>query len=136
MPIVQEVVSPLQQAFIPNRSIHRTIQTTKVIASQIHHNPDSPNLILMLDLTKAFDSLDLNYLRRVLNTINIPPDFINLLISTQNSGMARILNGPKIIDYAFPLQRGVRQGLAISPILFNLALEPLICKLASSINGR
>ncbi|GMG34293.1 unnamed protein product [Ambrosiozyma monospora] len=91
MPLyVQEVVFPLQQSFVPNRSIHRTIQTTKVIASQTHQTPDSPNLVLMLDLTKAFDSLDLNYLRRVLNTINVPC----LIAPTQNSGTDRILNGP------------------------------------------
>ncbi|GMG51012.1 unnamed protein product [Ambrosiozyma monospora] len=66
IPAVQRLVSSVQQAFLPERSIHRTIQTTKVMSQFIKSGSPSHSdqqqqktkiaSLFMIDFKKAFDS--------------------------------------------------------------------------------
>ncbi|OWB87043.1 hypothetical protein B5S33_g5822 [[Candida] boidinii] len=67
--------------------------------------------------------------------MNFPKEFINYILDHIDNNFGQLLNGHKIYNKPIPIQNGVRQRLPISPILFNLCLEPLIAKLADSLVG-
>ncbi|GMG45187.1 unnamed protein product [Ambrosiozyma monospora] len=89
----------------------------------------------MIDFKKAFDRVRLDYLKRVLEFLRFPPLAVEFICRTQDSGHAQLLNGKFIVQQPIPLQRGVRQGFGISPVLFLLAIEPLLKKLEEKLDG-
>ena len=77
-----------------------------------------------MDIEKAFDTLDHNFLISTLEKYGFGQNFIlwvQILPSDQESC---IINGDKTTKY-FMLARGARQGYPISAFLFILALEIL-----------
>ena len=71
-----------------------------------------------LDLTKAFNRVEHNQLFQALREQHVPQPYIALLraIYSSQSGAA---HGGRPFD----IQRGVKQGDILSPLLFNAALE-------------
>ena len=84
-----------------------------------------------LDQAKAFDSVSIPYLLSVLQAFGFGPSFLRWigLLYTEISS-AVIVNGH--ISQIFPITRGVRQGCAISPLLYVLSMEPFACKIRRS----
>ena len=84
-----------------------------------------------LDQAKAFDRVSIPYLLSVLQAYGFGPSFIRwigLLYTDIQSAV--IVNGH--ISPVFPVERGVRQGCAISPLLYVLSMEPFACKIRRS----
>ena len=83
-----------------------------------------PAAIISLDQEKAFDRVNHNFLQRVLEKFNFGPDFRRWVrvIYTDISSLV-INNG--WLSSPFPLQRGVRQGCPLSPLLYRLVVETL-----------
>ena len=84
--------------------------------------------LAFIDFKKAFDSLKQVFLYKSLKHQNIPTDIIDLLKSLYANNTARIIMdrpGPY-----FKIQRGVKQGDPLSPILFNSALEEIFRELS------
>ena len=78
-------------------------------------------LLLTVDIEKAFDSVNHNFLLKVLDNYGFSHDFlrwIGILLQNQESC---IINGGKTTHY-FPL-KGTQQGNPILPYLFILVLE-------------
>jgi hypothetical protein len=76
-----------------------------------------------IDQAKAFDRVSHGFLYSILVHFGFGPDFINwisVLYSDISSSV--IVNGH--IDEPFKLQRSVRQGCALSPLLYVLTMEP------------
>lgn len=136
MPVLNRIISPAQQAFLTDRNIHLNIQTTRLIASHLHNTAaPSRQHIFMVDFSKAFDCLHHFYLRKLLVHLNFPGSLIESIIQQCSLSTAKVLNGPFIYKDSIPLRRGVRQGLPFSPLLFNLAVEPLLRQLNSHLTG-
>ena len=84
-----------------------------------------------LDQAKAFDRVSIPYLLSVLQAFGFGPSFlrwIGLLYTDIQSSV--IVNGH--ISPAFSIGRGVRQGCAISPLLYVLTMEPFAAKIRLS----
>ncbi|GME71534.1 unnamed protein product [Ambrosiozyma monospora] len=125
-PIVQRLVGSTQQAFLPTRTIHRSIQTARMVASFIQQKPQSTESIFMIDLEKVFDRVRIECIDKLLAWFGFPDRIVSLLVSSQVCGKARLLNGKLIVEAPIPLRRGLRQGFGTSVITFNLAIEPLL----------
>src|SRR2546423_10534544 len=67
----------------------------------------------------------------VLNAFSLPHTFINISNQIFNQQSANITDN-KSLSRSFRLGRGVRQGDPLSPILFALAIEPLLASLSMS----
>ena len=86
--------------------------------------------VISLDAKKAFDSVDHGYIKRCLTAFGLGrfiPVF-NVLYKGLKSSI--ILNG-KVID-GYSILRGVKQGDALSCILFIMCMEPLILNLKAN----
>lgn len=51
------------------------------------------------------------------------------------AGFTQLLNGKFIYRPKIDISNGTQQGLPLSPLIFNLCLEPLLNKINSTING-
>ena len=77
-----------------------------------------------LDQSKAFDRVDHQFLAAVLETTGFEPEFrkwISILISIV------LVNGRR--SRAFAIEQWVQQGYPLSPLLYVLALGPLLRRL-------
>ena len=77
-----------------------------------------------MDIEKAFDSLDHDFLVNVLNKFGFGSNFISWRKLLLNSQQSRVINGGNTTQY-FNLEKGARQGDQVSAYLFILALEIL-----------
>ena len=90
-------------------------------------------LLLTVDIEKSFDSLNHNFLSRILENYGFNHDFlkwISILLQNQESC---VINGGKTTRY-FPLKRGTQLGDTISTYLFILVLEIVLIFVKESEN--
>ena len=106
---VSSLISSNQTAYLNGRFISERRRLTSDILK---------GFLLTVDIEKAFDSINHNFLLRVLENYGFSQEFlkwISILLQNQESC---VINGGKTMRY-FPLKRGTRQGDPISAcILF------------------
>ena len=85
-----------------------------------------PVAILSLDQEKAFDRVDLCFLRSVLVHISFGPSFVGW-VDLFYSGVQSAVKVNGYLTHFFRLSRGVRQGCPLSPLLYVLYAEVLAC---------
>lgn len=91
-------------------------------------------MILKLDLEKAYDQLEWNFVLDSLNCLGIPQNLQNLIFHCISSTSMRInWNGSS--SSPFSCSRGLRQGDPISPYLFVLCLERLGHSIQDAVNA-
>ena len=86
-----------------------------------------------MDIEKAFDSLDHDFLVNVLNKFTFGSNFISWIKLLLNSQQSCVINGGNTTPY-FNLEKGARQGDPVSADLFTLALEVLFVFIKSNEN--
>ena len=80
--------------------------------------------MLKLDFEKVFDSIELEAIFLMLQTLGFPQMFISWVKSILQTGTSAVLvNG--VPGRNFKCRRGVRQGDPLSPLLFVLGAELL-----------
>ena len=124
-PFMQQLISPLQTAFIHGRKgLDNMIITQEILHSMERKKGRTGVMALKIDLEKAFDRLEWSFVREVLVHFNFPPNLITLIMDCISSSTVSILfNGGKLDPFT-PSHR-IRQGDPISPYIFILCLEYL-----------
>lgn len=132
---IHKLIHPDQSGFIPKRSIFNPIRTTQLIAAYAD-TMEEEGVIVALDQEKAYDKIRHDYLFETLRKFNLPNLFIKTVESLYSDAFTQVaING--FLSTPYQVNRGVRQGDPLSCLLFNLAIEPLACKLRNSprLNG-
>ena len=117
------IISPDQTGYIKGRYIGENV---RLIDDIIHHTTvtHSKGYLVLLDFEKAFDSVNIDFLRKALQVYSFGPQFrkwIDVLYSEVNSC---VTNNGHISEF-FSLTRGIRQGCPISAMLFLVVVELL-----------
>ena len=86
---------------------------------------DEENIMLALDFYKAFDSVEWNYLFKVLHRMEVPESFIKWVKLIYNNNTSYVVNKGEFLE-PVELSRGLFQGLPLSLLLFLVAIEPLV----------
>ena len=81
---------------------------------EVHH--------FFIDFKKAYDSVRRAVLYNILIEFGIPKKLVRLVKMSLTETYSRVRVG-KNLSEMFPIRNGLKQGDAVSPLLFNFALE-------------
>ena len=81
--------------------------------------------VAWLDLSNPFGSVTHTHIFDVLREMDLPASMIKAVQNMYDGANTRIMTPEGPTD-PIQIERGVRQGCPLSPILFNLAIEPLL----------
>ena len=91
---------------------------------QLANIEDLPSAFIFLDQEKAFDRVNHEFLYKTMKAFGIGPAFIRWVRQIYSNASTRIkVNG--FLSDNIPLNRGVRQGCPLSPLLYVLIIEIL-----------
>ena len=82
--------------------------------------------ICFVDLAKAYDSVDRVLLWEVLARFGVPPRIINVIRMFHDGMRARVQLDDGYFSAWFNVCQGLRQGCALSPLLFNIVFAAVI----------
>ncbi|XP_059301858.1 uncharacterized protein LOC132053773 [Lycium ferocissimum] len=122
--ILPTLISSNQSGFVKGRNIFENILLTQEIVSDIRIRGKPANVIIKLDMAKAYDRVSWKYLMHVLRKMGFAEHFINLIRSLIGNNWYSVLLNGQATGF-FHSTRGVKQGDPLSPALFLLSTEVL-----------
>jgi hypothetical protein len=120
-PYADEIIGDHQCGLRCNRStIDQIFYIQQILEKKRVYN--GTVLQLFLDFKKAYDSVRREVLYNILIEFGIPSELVGLNQMCLNENYSTVRIGKYQSD-KFTVQKGLKQGDALSPLLFNLALE-------------
>nr|GEX16651.1 putative reverse transcriptase domain, reverse transcriptase zinc-binding domain protein [Tanacetum cinerariifolium] len=122
-----------QLAFVPGRRISDNILLTQELMRNYHRNRGPPRCAFKVDIQKAYDTVDWNFLRSILVGFgfhHVMVEWIMTCVSTTSYSIC--INGN--LHGWFRGKRGLRQGDPLSPYLFTLVMEVLTLMLQHRVH--
>ena len=117
-------INERQTAYLKGRLINDNIRSLLSIIELGNEENDLNGLIVALDAKKAFDSVSHSYIEKCLKSFGCH-SFVNVFKTLYKDLETDILINGKVTK-GFKIRRGVKQGDALSCILFIMCMEPLL----------
>jgi len=121
---LDEVISSNQGAFVPKRSIVENILLAQELVCNYHRTVGKARCTLKIDLMKAYDSLNWDYVLHCLGCVGAPIVYVNWVKECITSPRFTLALNGTLVGY-FKGRKGLRQGDPLFPYLFVIAMEGL-----------
>jgi len=108
--IAAKIISSNQKGFIPGRHIHDCIMTASEAVNLLHKKTYGGNIAMEIDIRKAFDTVNWQFLLHVLHCFGFNKLFCEWIDNILHSAKLSININGKLIGF-FSCTRGVRQGI-------------------------
>lgn len=130
--LLPRIVCENQSALIKGRLLMENVLLASEMVKDYHQDSISPRCLLKIDISKAFDSVQWEFVLKGLEVLGFPATFIHWihLCITSPSFSAQV-NGD-LAGY-FQSTRGLRQGCSLSPYLFVLCMDILSKKIDKAV---
>ena len=130
--VLPNLIHTDQNGFVPGGNIFFSTHTIRDML--FYCSKEKIDLIMLaLDYTKAFDSVNFDFIHKAFELYNFGENFKQWIKVIYNGGKSCISkNG--FISKTFEIKRSTRQGDPISPLVFILVLEILFIHLRSDPN--
>ncbi|KAI8478588.1 hypothetical protein Bbelb_436860 [Branchiostoma belcheri] len=127
--VIGTVVHTDQSCGIPGRSIDDSVCLLRDIVEYVN-GTESSCVLIALDQEKAFDRVSHDFMAKVLNKLGFGPAFRNMIAALYSNVKSKVqVNG--LLTESIAVERGVRQGCPLSPLLYVLCIEPLAAAIRS-----
>ncbi|CAI5977365.1 unnamed protein product [Closterium sp. NIES-65] len=120
-PLLPGLIHHSQTAFIKSRKIGDTLNDTLDIFDWATTH-SLPLLALTVDIRKAYDMVDREFLFSCLAHLGLPPPFIHW-VRLMHSGTSTCISVNNMCGPPIPVLTGVRQGCPLAPLLFLCVVE-------------
>uniref|UniRef100_A0A914XTH4 Reverse transcriptase domain-containing protein n=1 Tax=Plectus sambesii TaxID=2011161 RepID=A0A914XTH4_9BILA len=126
-------ISTCQKGFLPYEGCVEHNFTLQTIIQDARRRRQRAT-IAWLDLRNAFGSVPHKTIFACLAWAGLSSTAINIIQRLYDGCSTRIRSAPGLTD-SIPIKAGVKQGCPLSPIIFNLAVEPILRALANTNHG-
>ena len=127
--VLGSIIHSDQTCAVMGRSILNSVHTLRNVYDYCDQK-DLKYAFVNIDQSKAFDRVSHEFLFKVLQAFGFGPSFINWIRLLYNNISSVVLaNG--FTSNSFPVERSVRQGCSLSPMLYVLCIEPFACRIRS-----
>ena len=123
-------INGCQTAYIKSRLINDNIRAINGTINLTNLEENTKGLLISLDAKKAFDSVSHKYIERCLQSFGCGR-FIPIFRTLYSKLTTDIIINGQIVK-GFNIARGVKQGDALSCILFIMCMEPLLRNIESN----
>ncbi|KAK3218473.1 hypothetical protein Dsin_012443 [Dipteronia sinensis] len=130
--ILPNIISPPQSAFVARRRIGENILLVQELMRNYNKDDGAPKCSLKVDLMKAFDTVEWDFLLETLAAFPVPSKVINWIKACITTPKFSISINGELAGF-FHSKRGLCQGDPMSPYLFVIAMEVLTKLLAKHI---
>lgn len=123
-PLLPDLILPNQTAFVQGRLLVENTMLASEIVHGYHRDKGPSRITLKVDIAKAFDTVNWNFIFNCLKGMSLPAQFIQWIHSCITTP-SFMIGFNRTVQGFFRSKRGLRQGDPLSPYLFVIAMNCL-----------